>query len=232
MSDTSNYVSFWRTKKFRIAAITVSGLIVMIFVILGIGYNKATSIIKDFEMDLKKVSESERFKKCVSQFKKTKTSAFGLEDESSCFVILPSFDISGIANILFDGFEEMKAGKVLGSTSLFVSETDLSKFPKVVGNVNFLTKIGFWFKGKHAIKAVYELSNYIYKELKNNKKNKSILVEIITEKESVLSSIEYDEKSKGSSKKILFEPLKIENDSFNVSEFIIFIAEKVRNSTD
>ncbi|TBU01951.1 hypothetical protein CWI37_0591p0030 [Hamiltosporidium tvaerminnensis] len=243
MANSANSNSFFKTKEFQIAAIVIFALIILSFIVIGIGITKATRIIKNFEKDFRLISETEEFKESVIKLKRSKFAAFSISGNSLVFSILEFNNSDMKVEEFFKVLERDEKNEVVSAfRSLILLKsfrTDNSLFLEVTDNCGFFAKIGFWFsRNHHTVYEINKISKFIYKEQKKAPKTQNmttIFLNILNDnKLEVLENKMnfFPEKLENFSMYFVFEPLKIRHDLFNLFDLIIFISQKVRKTNN
>ncbi|TBT97244.1 hypothetical protein CWI39_3080p0010 [Hamiltosporidium magnivora] len=225
------------------AMIIASGLVIsMLFIfalICGLGYNKAGNVIKSFEEDFKKVSATAQFKFITNNLNKTKLGDFASIKGKKVFEL--PFSSYDSAKSLIKALDDKKIEKVQVYTNIYIDETiqiDASKFINIVGEIGFLVKIGFWFKGKTAIRSICAISSFIYKAIKeDSKEREKVFVILNLEDEKNVKGFYVKTDNDGKIKTICSPKTFKFNDSKNGLEgkshdFVAFIVEKVRKASN
>ncbi|TBU04788.1 hypothetical protein CWI37_0088p0010 [Hamiltosporidium tvaerminnensis] len=241
---------FWKTKEFRIAAIVVFGITTVCLIIGCIGYYKAGNAIKDFEEDFKKVSEKLQFKNNVLAFENIRYAVFMNSIKYKFFMIceihnnnipltkpFEEYNRSNISEPIKDSTKKFltKIRKAFESSNLFSFDT--SGFLKVIPNLGFFVRIGLLIRKKHPFLDVYKAFKSIGSLLNNSLENEGplfIILKIVDDKRVLLNEKYLYSEITGifCVKKILdFDSLKINGKKFVSSDFIIYIAEKVRKES-
>ncbi|TBU00010.1 hypothetical protein CWI37_1143p0010 [Hamiltosporidium tvaerminnensis] len=224
------------TKKAWIGIGIAGAILVVIGTFIGIGYAKAGTVLKNFEDDYKKVSESDSFKATLEDFKKVRLADFYIVQcgkfFQSCFVG-SSQEARKVDELLkgkkLDDFQDF-ANSPPSSSRL---EIDISKFASVVGDVGFLAKLGFVFRSSGPLKSIRAVSEIINKTIKDDPKEKEIvfvLISLAEDKEIKITEAKVADDGKVSSisdgKTFKFED---KGESKRTSlDFAAFIAEKVK----
>ncbi|TBT98936.1 hypothetical protein CWI39_2210p0010 [Hamiltosporidium magnivora] len=210
------------TKKAWIGIGIAGAILVVAATFIGIGYAKAGTVLKNFEDDYKKVSESDSFKAILKNLKDKRLADFVSVKDSKYFqsTFVGSTDEA-------KKVDEVLQGKKLDDLKSYINghdpnasiQVDSSKFASVVGDIGILAKL------------VSECINKIIKD--DPKEKESMILAFISladDKEAKITEVKVADDGKVSSiadgKTFKMED-KGESKRTPV-DFVAFIAEKVK----
>ncbi|TBU01043.1 hypothetical protein CWI37_0823p0010 [Hamiltosporidium tvaerminnensis] len=225
------------TKKAWIGIGIAGAILVVAATFIGIGYAKAGTVLKNFEDDYKKVSESDSFKAILKDLKDKRLADFVSVKDSKYF----QSSFVGSADEV-KTVDEALRDKKLDDLKSYIDDhdpnasiqVDSSKFASVVGDIGFLAKLGFVFRSSGPLKSIRSVSEFINKIIKDDPKEKESMIlafiSLADDKEAKITEVKVADDRKVSSiadgKTFKMED-KGESKRTPV-DFVAFIAEKVK----
>ncbi|TBU13253.1 hypothetical protein CWI38_0027p0040 [Hamiltosporidium tvaerminnensis] len=190
-------MQLFHNKKFRIAII-ISVVLITIGVVIGfIGYNSACKIVKDFREDFKTVSKSDGFKNMLSLFKTSKIVVFLAKDKPFVGVLGFKFRNQTLYDKMVQLLEQKSDDLILfkgpEANLYFADKSENRGLSKILEDISFLAKIGFWLKSAPDVKFIYEISDFLKKTFNKTRENetKRVYFNILDEKKVQAYEVSY-----------------------------------------
>ncbi|TBU13382.1 hypothetical protein CWI38_0450p0020 [Hamiltosporidium tvaerminnensis] len=226
------------TKKAWIGIGIAGAILVVAATFIGIGYAKAGTVLKNFEDDYKKVSESDSFKTILKDLNDVKLADFVSVNGAKFFqsnFVSSADEAKNVDEALRDKKPDVLKNFTAAPAAAFNRvEIDTSKFASLVGDIGFLAKLGFVFRSSGPLKSIRSVSECINKIIKDDPKEKESMIlafiSLADDKETKITEAKVADDGKVSS--IADGKTFKRQDKGDVNrkpvDFVAFIAEKVK----
>ncbi|TBT99173.1 hypothetical protein CWI39_2114p0010 [Hamiltosporidium magnivora] len=201
-----------------------------------LSYRSASKYIENLESDYKKISELDSFRTLAGDLKRERIAMLSEMKDDIKFTVFKIKDANDRKNLL-DALDKKKNGEVQESSSILISTNTAYiipiKRPSRLGDINFLTKVGFLLKKKTTMQTISELTAYIGKKPKSSDDaNKTVMIffNIIDEKKVGIFCVESEDGvvKKTNKEQIFIIKHPSKNIKGEISDFIAYIIEKNR----